>query len=108
MRKEGEKRRKKTGPRYLLLTLFIQNKFTWLFLNIIFSAGRRPGKQQKKEQPRRVRSLEDQLGHLEDIEHFYEQGNRDRQIIGEKLLEVTRKENSSSLAREEQKPFVFN
>ena len=108
MRKEGEKRRKKTGPRFLPLTLFTQNNPCSFFLNILFSAGRRPGKQQKKDQPRRVRSLEDQLGHLEDIEHFYEQGSRDRQIIGEKLLEVTRKENSSSLAREEQKPFVFN
>ena len=28
MRKEGEKRRKKTGPRFLLLNLFTQNKLT--------------------------------------------------------------------------------
>ena len=31
MRKEGEKRRKKTGQIFLLLTLFIQNKLTKLF-----------------------------------------------------------------------------
>ena len=38
MRKEGEKRRKKTGPRFLLSTLFIQNKLTYVAFPSTFSS----------------------------------------------------------------------
>jgi len=82
MRKEGEKRRKKTG--------------------------RRPGKQEKKDQPRRARSIyDDGIGQLEDIQRFYAEGSSERKILGEKLLEVSREESSAS-SEEEKKPFVFS
>ena len=104
MRKEGEKRRKKTGETYFQSLAAI---FSVFFMLKPPCAGRRPGKQEKKDQPRRARSIYDD-GHLEDIQRFYaEEGSSERKILGEKLLEVSREEPSAS-SEEEKKPFVFS
>ena len=80
------------------------------FLHVQNTTGRRPGKQQKKDQPRRARSLYDD-GHLEDVERFYgssqESNERAQSVSGGKILETSR-EPSASGSEEEKKSFVFN
>ena len=76
------------------------------FLHVQNTTGRRPGKQEKKDQPRRARSIYGD-GHLEDIQRFYAEGSSERKILGEKLSEVSKEEPSASSV-EEKKPFVFS
>ena len=106
MRKEGEKRRRKTGETFFQFLSAFTSFFSFLYVQNT-CAGRRPGKQQKKEQPRRARSIYDD-GHLEDIQRFYAQGSNERaqSATGEKSLEVSREPSASS--EEEKKPFVFS
>ena len=97
----GREEEEKDRSKLLLLSLISLS-----LPNVQYVTGKRPGKQTKKDQPRRARSIYGD-GHLEEIERFYSQeGRSEQRVIGEKSLEVPKEENADS--KEEKKPFVFH
>ena len=96
----GREEEEKDRSKLLLLLISLS------LLNVQNVTGKRPGKQTKKDQPRRARSIYGD-GHLEEIERFYSQeGRSEQRVSGEKSLEVPKEENADS--KEEKKPFVFH